>query len=99
MKDALSMFVIRIHTVYHHSHRFLGEAFHALNQFQSKIKNLKNCTFFRDNFNRLSKVLAKNRHVIGKKSAVCMERDNTNTRHCIAHMIHRTNVVLKKKKR
>jgi IS1 family transposase len=62
----------------------------------NKVKYLKNCTFFTDNWEAFSNVLPKDRHVIGKKHTVCIERDNSNTRHSLGRMTRRTKIVPKK---
>ena len=65
-------------------------------QLYDKVKHLKNCTFFTDNWDAFSNVLPKDRHVIGKKHTVFIERDNSNTRHCLGRMTRRTKIVSKK---
>ncbi|ETZ07441.1 IS1 transposase [Holospora obtusa F1] len=37
-----------------------------------KVKHLKNCTFYTDDWDAFSKVLPKNRHNIGKSGTVCI---------------------------
>ncbi len=61
-------------------------------QLYDKVKHLKNCTFFTDNWHVFSKILPKD--IIGKKGTVCIERDNT--RHCLGRMTRRTKIVSKK---
>ena len=60
-----------------------------------KVKHLKNCRFYTDDWDAFAKVLPKNRHIIGKKGTVCIERDNSNTRHHLGRMTRRTKVVSK----
>ena len=52
----------------------------TFNQLYDKVKHLKNCTFFTefftDNGDAFSNVLPKDRHVIGKKHTVFIERDH-----------------------
>jgi insertion element IS1 protein InsB len=61
-----------------------------------KVKHLKDCTFYTDDWEAFSKVLPKNRHIIGKKGTVCIERDNSNTRHHLGRLTRRTKIVSKK---
>jgi len=61
-----------------------------------KVKHLKNCKFYTDDWEAFAKVLPKDRHVIGKSHTVAIERDNSNTRHHLARFTRRTKVVSKK---
>jgi insertion element IS1 protein InsB len=47
----------------------------------NKVKHLKICTFYTDNWDDFAKVLPQDRHIIGKTHTVDIERDNSNTRH------------------
>ena len=58
-----------------------------------KIKHLENCLFYTDHWEAFAKVLPKDRHIVGKKHTVTIERDNSNTRHHLARMTRRTKVV------
>ena len=60
-----------------------------------KIKHCKRATFYTDNWNAFAKVLPKNRHVIGKKHTVSIERNNSNTRHYLGRFHRRTKIVSK----
>jgi insertion element IS1 protein InsB len=60
------------------------------------VKHLKNCIFYTDDWEAFSKILPKQRHIIGKKHTVTIEQDNSNTRHHLARMTRRTKVVSKK---
>jgi insertion element IS1 protein InsB len=61
-----------------------------------KVKHLTDCIFYTDNWDAFAKVLSAERHVIGKKHVVTVERDNNNTRHHLGQMTRRTKVVSKK---
>lgn len=61
-----------------------------------KVKHLKHCIFYTDDWGAFSTVLPQNRHVIGKSGTVCIERDNSNTRHHLGRMTRRTKIVSKK---
>ena len=61
-----------------------------------KVKHLKECIFYTDDWEAFAKVLPKERHVIGKAHTVAIERDNSNTRHHLGRMTRRTKVVSKK---
>jgi insertion element IS1 protein InsB len=58
-----------------------------------KVKHLKNCIFYTDNWDAFAKVLPSDRHVIGKVHTVAIERDNSNTRHHLGRFTRRTKVV------
>lgn len=62
----------------------------------NKVKHLKECIFYTDNWKAFSKVLPKNRHVIGKAHTYTIEQDNSNIRHYLARMTRRTKVVSQK---
>jgi insertion element IS1 protein InsB len=64
----------------------------------NKVKHLKNCIFYADDWNAFSKVLPKKRHVIGKSHTVVIEQNNSNTRHHLGRFTRRTKVVSKKVK-
>ena len=59
----------------------------------NKLKHLKNCTFFTDNWDAFAEVLPPERHIIGKTGTVAIERDNSNTRHHLGRFTRRTKVV------
>jgi insertion element IS1 protein InsB len=61
-----------------------------------KVKHLTDCIFYTDDWDAFAKVLPAERHVIGKKHTVTVERDNSNTRHHLGRMTRRTKVVSKK---
>ena len=58
-----------------------------------KVKHLKNCIFYTDNWDAFSEVLPQERHIIGKAHTTCIERDNSNTRHHLGRFTRRTKVV------
>lgn len=62
-----------------------------------KVKHLKDCIFYTDDWDAFAKVLPQERHIIGKSGTVSIERDNSNTRHHLGRMTRRTKVVSKKK--
>lgn len=61
-----------------------------------KIKHLKHCRFYTDDWSAFAKILPSERHIIGKSHTVMIERDNSNTRHHLGRMVRRTKVVSKK---
>jgi insertion element IS1 protein InsB len=61
-----------------------------------KVKHLKSCVFYTDDWEAFAKVLPPERHVVGKAGTVAIERDNSNTRHHLGRMTRRTKVVSKK---
>ena len=58
-----------------------------------KVKHLKSCTFYTDSWDAFSKVLPKDRHVIGKQHTVSIERDNSNIRNDLARFTRHTKIV------
>jgi insertion element IS1 protein InsB len=60
-----------------------------------KVKHQKDCTFYTDDWHAFTKVLPKERHVVGKAHTVSIGRDNSNTRHHIGRFTRRTKVVSK----
>ena len=63
----------------------------------NKVKHLKNCTFYTDNWDAFANVLPPERHVIGKAHTIAIEQDNSNTRHYLGRFTRKTKVVSKKK--
>ncbi|HBW24132.1 MAG: hypothetical protein A2X70_00075 [Alphaproteobacteria bacterium GWC2_42_16] len=61
-----------------------------------KVKHLENCIFYTDDWDAFSKVLPKDRHIIGKAHTITIEQDNSNTRHHLGRMTRRTKVVSQK---
>ena len=61
-----------------------------------KVKHLKSCIFYTDDWDAFAKVLPPERHVIGKAHTIDIERDNSNTRHHLGRFTRRTKVVSKK---
>ena len=61
----------------------------------NKLKHLKKCKFYTDDWEVFSKVLPKDRHVIGKEHTVTIEQDNSNTRHHLSRFTRKTKVVSK----
>jgi len=62
----------------------------------NKVKHLNDCLYYTDDWDAFSKVLPKERHIIGKKHAVGIEQDNSNTRHHLGRFTRRTKVVTQK---
>jgi len=60
-----------------------------------KVKHLKNCTFYTDNWSSFAEVLPPERHVIGKAHTIDIEHDNSNTRHHLGRFTRKTKVVSK----
>ena len=58
-----------------------------------KVKHLKNCIFYTDDWNAFSQVLPPERHIIGKAHTIDIEHDNSNTRHHLGRFTRRTKVV------
>ena len=58
-----------------------------------KVKHLKDCTFYTDNWDAFAEVLPPERHVIGKAHTIDIEHDNSNTRHHLGRFTRRTKVV------
>ena len=61
-----------------------------------KVKHLKYCIFYTDNWDAFAEVLPPERHIIGKEHTTDIERDNSNTRHHLGRFTRRTKVVSKK---
>jgi len=61
-----------------------------------KFEQLKDAVFYTDDWEAFKKVLPPERHIIGKRGTVTIERDNSNTRHHLGRMTRRTKVVSKK---
>jgi len=61
----------------------------------NKVKHLKDCIFYTDDWAGFVKVLPKDRHVIGKAHTVTVEQNNSNTRHHLGRFTRRTKVVSK----
>ena len=61
-----------------------------------KVKHLKNCTFYTNDWEVFAKVWPKERHIIGKAHTIAIERDNSNTRHDLGRMTRKNKVVSKK---
>jgi IS1 family transposase len=49
-------------------------------QLYDKVKHIKNCIFYTDNWSVFSEVLPPERHIAGKAHTGAIERDNSNTR-------------------
>ena len=62
-----------------------------------KVKHLKDCTFYTDNWDAFAEVLPPERHVIGKAHTIDIEHDNSNTRHHLGRFTRRTKVVSQSK--
>jgi insertion element IS1 protein InsB len=58
-----------------------------------KVRQLKQCIFYTDDWDAFSKVLPKKRHIVGKARTVDIEHDNSNTRHHLGRFTRRTKVV------
>jgi insertion element IS1 protein InsB len=61
-----------------------------------KVKHLKRCKFYTDDWEGFKSILPKKRHIIGKAYTTGIEQDNSNTRDHLARMTRRTKVVTKK---
>ena len=58
-----------------------------------KIRHCRQATFYTDDWDAFSKVLPKNRHVIGKAHTVAIERNNSNTRYYLGRFNRKTKIV------
>ena len=58
-----------------------------------KVKHLKDCMFYSDNWDAFSNVLPPERHVIGKAFTTAIESDNSNTRHHLGRFTRRSKVI------
>jgi len=58
-----------------------------------KVKHLKDCMFYTDDWDAFAKVLPPERHIIGKAHTIGIEQDNSNTRHHLGRFTRRTKVV------
>ena len=56
---------------------------------------MKNVIYYTDDWDAFTKILPKDRHIIGKKHTVTIERDNSNTRHNLARFNRKTKIVSK----
>ncbi|MDR1617234.1 MAG: hypothetical protein LBR98_09595 [Syntrophomonadaceae bacterium] len=61
-----------------------------------KVRHLKGCVFYADHWDAFSKVLPRERHVIGKAHTASIEQGNSSTRHHLGRFTKRTKVVSKK---
>ena len=61
-----------------------------------KVKHLKKCTFYTDDWGAFAEVLPPNRHIVGKEHTIDIEHDNSNTRHHLGRFTRRTKVVSQK---
>jgi len=60
-----------------------------------KVRHLKDCIFYTDNWDAFTEVLPRKRHIIGKAHTVAIEQNNGNTRHHVGRFTRRTKVVSK----
>ena len=58
-----------------------------------KVKHLKDCMFYTDDWDAFAKILPPKRHTIGKAHTIDIEHDNSNTRHHLGRFTRRTKVV------
>ena len=61
-----------------------------------KVKHIKDCIFYTDNWPVFAEVLPPERHITGKAHTVAIERDNSNTRHHLGRFTRRSKIVSKK---
>jgi insertion element IS1 protein InsB len=62
-----------------------------------KVKHVKNCTFYTDDWSAFAEVLPSERHVVGKAHTIDIEHDNSNVRHHLGRFTRRSKVVSQKK--
>jgi insertion element IS1 protein InsB len=60
-----------------------------------KVHHVTDCVFYTDSWDAFAQVFPQERHIIGKAHTHAIERDHSNTRHCLARMTRRTQVVSK----
>ena len=58
-----------------------------------KVKHLKDCIFYTDDWDAFARVLPPERHIVGKAHTIDIEHDNSNTRHHLGRFTRRTKVV------
>ena len=58
-----------------------------------KVKHLKDCIFYIDDWDAFARVLPPERHIVGKAHTIDIEHDNSNTRHHLGRFTRRTKVV------
>jgi insertion element IS1 protein InsB len=63
-----------------------------------KVEHLKKCIFYTDDWDEFSKILPSERHIIGKRHTVEIERNNSNTRHHLGRFTRKTKIVSKSEK-
>jgi len=61
-----------------------------------KVKHIRDCIFYTDNWSVFAEVLPPERHVVGRAHTSAIERDNSNTRHHLGRFTRRTKIVSKK---
>lgn len=61
-----------------------------------KLKDLKHCVYYTDQWDAFAKVLPPERHIVGKAHTTAIERDNSNTPHHPGRFTRRTKVVPRK---
>ena len=61
-----------------------------------KVKHLKDCMFYTDNWDAFSAVLPPERHIIGKAHTIAIEQENGNTRHYLGRFTRKSKIVSKK---
>jgi len=62
----------------------------------NKVKHLKDCIFYTDDWDAFSAVLPPERHIIGKAGTIAIEQDNSNTRHYLGRFTRKSKIVSKK---
>ncbi|NBX77617.1 MAG: IS1 family transposase [Proteobacteria bacterium] len=72
-----------------------GRDTQTVKELYEKIKHCTKAIFYTDNWDAFAKVLPKNRHVIGKKHTVSIERNNSNTRYYLGRFNRKTKIVSK----
>jgi len=60
-----------------------------------KVKHLKDCVFYTDDWDAFAEVIPPERHIIGKAHTIDIEHDNSNTRHYLGRFTRRTKIVSK----
>lgn len=58
-----------------------------------KVKHLKDCIFYIDNWDVFSKILPKERHIIWKQYTTAIEQDNSNTQYSIRYFLSKISFI------
>jgi insertion element IS1 protein InsB len=68
----------------------------SFGRLDDKLRHLTDCVCYPDDGDACAKHLPPERHIIGTAGTITIEHDHSNTRHHLARMTRRTQVVSKK---